>query len=87
MTERRRRNVWLRMTDQAGLTEPGKKPQPISPKALLFGAIVWSVSAVLWLSVAFRTEGQIQFLHGVLVAISLTLAAGYVVMLFRSNKR
>lgn len=45
----RARNVWLRMTDAMGLTEPGKKPQRQSPKMLLFLTVLWSLSAVVWL--------------------------------------
>jgi hypothetical protein len=87
MTEHGSRNIWLRMTDRAGLTEPGKKPPTQSPKLLLFQTIVWSASFVLWLSFVIRDGGQTNILHGALVVMSLSLAVANFLMLMKSKKR
>lgn len=79
--------MWLRMTDRAGLTEPGKKPPAQSPKWLLFQTIVWSASFVLWLSFVIRSGGQMNFLHGVLAIMSLALAVANFLMLMKSKRR
>lgn len=87
MGERRSRNMLLRMTDQAGLTEPGKKAPLPSSGMLLFGTILWSVSAIIWIFLAVRMQDEAQILYGVLVILSLMLAVANFVMLRKSRKR
>ena len=86
MGERRLSNMWLRVTDQAGLTEPGKKERLPSSGMLLFAAIGWLVSAMIWLYLGFQTQDEIQLLYGVLVLLSLVLAIANFVMLRKSKK-
>lgn len=76
MGERGLSNMWLRMTDQSGLIEPGKEARLPSSGILLFAAIGWLVFAMIWLYLGIRTHGEIQLLHGVLVVVSLILAGG-----------
>lgn len=87
MGERRSRNLWLRMTDQTGLTEPGKKAELPTSGFLLFATILWVVSTIIWLWLAFQTQDEVQILYGVLVVLSLVLAIANFVMFRKSRKR
>lgn len=87
MTRKARRSYWLRMTDWMGLTEPGKKPELPGPRALLFQVVGWFVSALIWLFLATRTEGEMRVWYVVLVVLSLVLTVANLVMLGRSRKR
>jgi hypothetical protein len=84
-----RRNAWLRMADMMGLTEPGKKPQQPSRRVLVFWTVLWSVSAVVWLSMTAIElfQGTSDYvLHLLLTVISLVLAVGFFVMWLESKK-
>lgn len=88
MRDRQSRNLWLRMTDQVGLTEPGKKAQLPSSGMLLFATTLWAATAVIWLSLAFQTnDGEGRVLYGVLVVLSLVLAVANFMMWRKSKKR
>lgn len=86
MTGGGQRNVWLRMTDALGVTEPGKKPEKPSPRILLFQTIIWFVSTLVWFALAMQTEGEFQVLSVVLIVLSLVLAVGNLVRLLQSRK-
>jgi hypothetical protein len=81
------RDAWLRMTDALNLTEPGKKPVPPNPRLLLFGAVLWSVSALIWFRMAFLSEGEMWFASMVLIVLSLVLAVMNLVQWRRSKKK
>lgn len=81
MGERKSRNLWLRMTDQTGLSEPEGKAQLPSPGMHLLATVLWAVSAVIWLSLAFQAQGEIQILYAILIVLSLGLAVNSFVML------
>lgn len=86
MTGGDRRNVWLRMTDSMGVTEPGRKPEKPGPRILLFQVVVWFVSTLVWFALSIQTEGEFRVLSVVLLALSLVLAVGNAVRLLRSRK-
>lgn len=75
------------MTDQTGLTEPGKKAELPTSGFLLFATILWVVSTIIWLWLAFQTQDEVQILYGVLVVLSLVLAIANFVMFRKSRKR
>ncbi|WP_458111292.1 hypothetical protein M1D88_13175 [Arthrobacter sp. R1-13] len=75
------------MTDQTGLTDPGKEERLPGSGMLLFAAVGWLVSAMIWLYVGFQTQNELQLLYGVLVLLSLVLAVGSFVEWRKSKKR
>jgi hypothetical protein len=83
------RNVWLRMTDSLGLTEPGKRPETPGPRLLWIQTIGWSASTLLWIVMLIRGQQghDAQILYGVLIVLSLVLAVGNFVMLRRAIRR
>jgi hypothetical protein len=86
MGERWSRHIWLLMTDQSGLTVPGKEAQLPSSGMLLFATIGWLVAALIWTYLAFRTQDEIQILYGVLVAMALILTLASFVSWRKSKK-
>lgn len=85
MTGGGRRNVWLRMTDSIGVTEPGKKPERPSPRMLVLQAVGYTVLTVIWSMLAFRTQDNIVYL--IAGVLSLVLAVAAFVMLLQSKRR
>lgn len=78
MTDGGRRNVWLRMTDWIGVTEPGKKPARPSPRILVLQIVGYTVMTVCFTALAFGTQDNIVFL--IAAALSLIVAVASLVM-------
>lgn len=78
MTDGGHRNVWLRMTDSIGVTEPGKKPARPSPGILALQMVGYTAMTVVFTALAFRTQDYIVFL--IAGGTSLILAVASFVM-------
>jgi uncharacterized membrane protein YcjF (UPF0283 family) len=85
----RPRNAWLRMTDNMGLTEPGKKPRSPSPRLLLYFTVLWSLSTVVWTIQVVRdiSSGTPEYLMKAVLAVSFLLLAIASYMMWRKSKR
>ena len=76
------RNAWLRLSDTAGLTEPGRKPQRQSPRLRLFLTVLWSLAAFVWAVQVVRDVfmGNPDYLKAVIASLFLILAIANYVM-------
>lgn len=82
------RNAWLRLSDTAGLTEPGRKPQRQSPRLRLFLTVLWSLAAFVWAVQVVRDVfmGNPDYLKAVIASLFLILAIANYVMWRRSKR-
>jgi hypothetical protein len=85
MTAGGRRNVWLRLTDSVGITEPGRKPEPPSLRLLVLQTVGYTVLTVIWALLAVGTSDNVVYL--IAGFLSLVMAVVSIVMLFRSRRR
>lgn len=87
MTEHKPQGRWRRLTDWAGLTEPGKKAAPMRPWFLAFFAALFALLGIGWLFQAGMSgSAQNRTFFLICGTFFVLVAAGYLLFWLRAKR-
>ena len=88
MIEQKPQGRWRRMTEWAGLSEPGKAAAPMRPGFAAFFAVLFFLLGIVWLVLAGMSDSAQSRTFNLISGVFFVLvSAGYLVAWLRAKRQ